>query len=224
MGGSDDPENIIELIIEDHAEAHKILYMKYGKWQDRVAWKSLSGQIGKEEILKEVLSNAGKEGAKKCKELGIGIFVDDPELKKYWASLQPMEVKIRGGKTSGKINAESGHCKNIAHLGGKASAGMKFWYNIETNEETRSFESPGEGWVRGIKMDRINIEQLIKQSSNRKNSFWIHNPNNGESKMVFEDEEIPSILASIQIPLEMSKNAIHRTNSLPIGNGVIEFK
>ena len=40
----------------------------------------------------------------------------------------------------------------------------------------------------------------------------------------FEDEEIPSILASIQIPLEMSKNAIHRTNSLPIGNGVIEFK
>jgi len=121
MGGTDDPENLIELTIEEHAEAHRKLYEKYGKWQDRVAWKSLSGQIGKEEIIKEVLSNAGKQGAEKCKELKLGIFTEDNELKKYWSSLQPIEARIQGGKTAGKQNAESGHCQRIAHLGGKAS-------------------------------------------------------------------------------------------------------
>lgn len=191
MGGSDDPENLIELTIEEHAEAHRILYEQHGRWQDRLAWRALSGQIGKEEILKELLSNAGKEGVKKMKKLKLGLFTEDKELKKYWASFQPIEAKIRGGKTSGGQNAESGHCKNISHLGGKASAGMKFWYNPFTSEETRSFESPGKDWIHGVNIERVNIEQLRKQSSNRKDSFWIHNPYTGESKMIFNHGEIP---------------------------------
>lgn len=191
MGGTDDSDNLVELTIEDHAEAHRLLYEKYGKWQDRLAWKALSGQIGKEEIIKELLSNAGKLGAKKCMDENLGIFTEDKELKKYWASLQPIEAKIKGGKTSGNQNADSGHCKNIAHLGGKAAAGMTFWYNSNTGEETRSFKSPGEDWIHGVRIERVNIEQLRKQASNRKDSFWIHNPDTGESKMVFSEEEIP---------------------------------
>ena len=44
MGGSDDPSNIIELSIEEHAEVHKKLYEQYGKKEDLCAWKGLSGQ------------------------------------------------------------------------------------------------------------------------------------------------------------------------------------
>jgi HNH endonuclease. len=51
MGGSDDPSNIIELTVEEHAAAHKELYEKYGKEEDKFAWLGLSGQIGKEEIV-----------------------------------------------------------------------------------------------------------------------------------------------------------------------------
>ena len=29
MGGTDDPSNLIELTVEEHAEAHKILFEKY---------------------------------------------------------------------------------------------------------------------------------------------------------------------------------------------------
>ena len=192
MGGSDNPENLIELTIEEHAEAHRLLYEKYGKWQDKLAWRALSGQIGKEEIIRELLSNAGREGAKKCKEINLGIFIDNKEIKRYWASLQPIESKIKGGKTSGKQNAESGHCAKIAHLGGKAASGMTFWYNTTTGEETKSFESPGQDWEPGVNMERVNIDCLRNQAGNRKNSFWIHNPETSESKMIFTEEEIPN--------------------------------
>lgn len=44
MGGSDAEENIAILSIEDHAEAHRNLYESYGKIEDFIAWKCLSGK------------------------------------------------------------------------------------------------------------------------------------------------------------------------------------
>lgn len=49
-GGSDDPSNIIELTIEDHAEAHRLLYEQYGRVEDLCAWKGLSGQWNRLQI------------------------------------------------------------------------------------------------------------------------------------------------------------------------------
>jgi len=43
-GGTDDPSNLIELTIEEHAEAHRILYETHGRWQDKMAYLCLSGQ------------------------------------------------------------------------------------------------------------------------------------------------------------------------------------
>ena len=48
---------LIEYTIEEHANEHKRLYMKYGHWKDKLAWKGLSGQIDKEEIIKEIYKN-----------------------------------------------------------------------------------------------------------------------------------------------------------------------
>ena len=53
-GGTDNPENIVELTIEEHAEAHRKLYEEHGRWQDMLAWKGLSGQIGKDELIQEM--------------------------------------------------------------------------------------------------------------------------------------------------------------------------
>ena len=53
-GGTDDSSNLVELTLEEHAQAHKELYEKYGRWEDKVAWKGLAGMIGKEEIISEV--------------------------------------------------------------------------------------------------------------------------------------------------------------------------
>jgi|1_EtaG_2_1085319.scaffolds.fasta_scaffold47147_3 hypothetical protein len=53
-GGTDEPTNLIKLTIDEHAEAHRVLYEKHNRWQDKLAWKSLSGMIDKEEILWEI--------------------------------------------------------------------------------------------------------------------------------------------------------------------------
>lgn len=56
MGGSDDPSNLIELTIEEHADAHRKLYEKYGYHQDMIAWKALSGQITNSEAARLAIS------------------------------------------------------------------------------------------------------------------------------------------------------------------------
>ena len=60
-GGTDDPSNLIELTVEEHAEAHRVLFEQYGKKEDELAWKGLSGIIGKEELLHELFVHAGKK-------------------------------------------------------------------------------------------------------------------------------------------------------------------
>jgi len=60
MGGTDDSDNLIELTVEDHAEAHRKLFEEHGHWQDYVAWQGLSGLISKEQLVKRLQSEAAK--------------------------------------------------------------------------------------------------------------------------------------------------------------------
>ena len=68
-GGSDDPSNLVFLCVEEHAEAHRKLFEEYGRWQDELAWKTLSGIIGKEEAVRlaGVKANQGKKHSESSK-------------------------------------------------------------------------------------------------------------------------------------------------------------
>ena len=68
IGWTDDPSNLIELTIDEHAEAHKILYETYGRWQDKVAWMGLAKMVGKEEHIYMLLSE-GKKGIPRSEEV-----------------------------------------------------------------------------------------------------------------------------------------------------------
>lgn len=48
-GGSDDEDNLVDLTVEEHAEAHRLLWEKYGSKWDYIAWKTLSGRMTNEE-------------------------------------------------------------------------------------------------------------------------------------------------------------------------------
>ena len=65
MGGTDGPSNLVELTVRQHALAHKKLYKEHGKWEDKIAYEMLSGQINKYEAQQQVrrLANLGNKNA-----------------------------------------------------------------------------------------------------------------------------------------------------------------
>lgn len=72
MGGSDEPSNITVLTVEEHAKAHKLLWEKYGKKEDYLAFNCLSGQISKKEIWMEKSKLGGLSLKGKKKPDGFG--------------------------------------------------------------------------------------------------------------------------------------------------------
>jgi len=77
MGGSDDPENLVRLTIQEHAEAHKKLWETYNKEEDRIAWKMLSGQISPYQATMEAIKNSSR---KTCIKRNLE---DNPMWNKY---------------------------------------------------------------------------------------------------------------------------------------------
>ena len=78
MGGSDDPENLVKLTVEEHAEAHRLLYEKYGEKGDLWAWKGLAGITPRQDLIREIMYEAGIRGNKVFTER----YHNDPE----WAA------------------------------------------------------------------------------------------------------------------------------------------
>lgn len=67
MGGSDDPSNLKLVTVEQHAEEHRLLWEKYGKKEDFIAWQALSGNISSEEARVEAVK-AANTGRKQTEE------------------------------------------------------------------------------------------------------------------------------------------------------------
>ena len=102
MGGTDNPSNLIELTIEEHAEAHRLLYEKYGRVQDRRAWMGLSKMMTGKEIINEILrAPKSEEHKRKISEAHKG-------------KPKPWMIGTRNGAgNAGKPKSEE-HKKNIA--------------------------------------------------------------------------------------------------------------
>lgn len=98
MGGSNDLSNIIELTVEEHAEAHRLLWFNHGCIEDRIAWLCLSGRV----ITDEDRILLAKSGFKK--------FMSDPTKKSIW------KLKISKSRKNQIITEE--HKRNIS-LGNK---------------------------------------------------------------------------------------------------------
>ena len=88
MGGSDDPSNIVMLTVEEHAEAHRILYETYGRWQDKLAWLGLSNMIGKDKLIDEMYKN------RRVNRTSCTNFMTEEEIIKWKMNMS----KVRKGK------------------------------------------------------------------------------------------------------------------------------
>jgi hypothetical protein len=80
MGGTNDPSNLVELSVEEHADAHRVLYETHGLWQDYVAWQGLSKLMTREDAVALMLKEAGKKGVRSRAATNLGKKYDTTEI------------------------------------------------------------------------------------------------------------------------------------------------
>lgn len=185
MGGTDDPENLIELTIEQHADAHRKLFEEYGHWQDYVAWQGLAGLISKEELVKRIQSEAGKARIEKYGNPFSGVrtwgnFALNEEFRKHVSSLANTPEAIAKKK---KTMAERSHQK-----GDKNSQAGSKWCVEETASDLSSrkkFKDVPVGWI-------TTTEWKDKRKNKTNNAYGRHWYNDG-SKNFYLKESDPMI-------------------------------
>lgn len=162
MGGSNDASNIVELTVEEHAEAHRKLYEKFGHLQDKLAWQGLLGLISTVDIV-YALQSEGMKGPNNpmygkpapnrgVKRPGVGgrkkgtKWSDDERQKKMMLrQTDEFQEKMK------KIYSDPERNKKIsvAQKGRVGAAQGKKWYNNGKEEKYFIAEQQPQGWARG---------------------------------------------------------------------------
>lgn len=186
MGGSDDLDNIIELSISEHAEAHRKLYEEQGKWQDRVAWLGLSGLItsaeARYEAIKESMTGSsnpmwGKPAPNRgAKRPGVG---GRKKGTKWSEEERKTQERVRSVPGYHDFLKDPVRCKAIgdAHRGRSGHSAGKKWYN--NGLEEKYSDDPIEGW---------NIGRLNMTNQGKIGLVWF---NNGVINKQFKDGTQP---------------------------------
>ena len=118
-GGTDDPENLIRVTIEEHAELHFARYLEHGERGDWIAALTLSGQMTHAEAIAEARREFIRQNPKHHSLAGQ-----------------------RGGKAPASEKAKQVAAETAQKLGKKP------WWNNGLNNK-RSYTCPGEGYVPG---------------------------------------------------------------------------
>jgi len=74
MGGSNEPENLVEVTLTQHTMFHFCNYQLWGNEEDFIAWRGLSNQIDLDQIKLEAMVLGAKKAGQKNKENGTGFF------------------------------------------------------------------------------------------------------------------------------------------------------
>jgi len=164
MGGTDHPDNLVELTVHEHAEAHRVLYEQYGKEEDRIAWLALCGQITHEEVvqlgkklgrqktdemlLKKYGENWRKIIARKGNDRLLEIIKQDPSFLKRVAS-RSFLGKTHKEESKRKIGVKnSEHQKGI----GNSQYGTCWITNGIKNAKVKKDAPIPDGWWKGRKI------------------------------------------------------------------------
>jgi hypothetical protein len=100
-GGSDSPENIALLTVEEHAEAHRQLFLQFGRWEDELAYKGLLGLVTKEEATRIVNSHTARKtftGVAKSEEQKRRISESNRGKHQHHGQANPMHGKRHSEK------------------------------------------------------------------------------------------------------------------------------
>ena len=125
MGGTNDPSNLVEVTVEQHALLHKQLWEDLGHQEDYIAWRCLSGQITHQEAIRESVRLAAFRSRGKKKKPAS-------EERKKNISLAKKGKKINYPKTRKSRSAED---KKV--VSDKMKGKSNHFYGKKHTEETK---------------------------------------------------------------------------------------
>ena len=153
MGGSDDPSNLIELTVEEHADAHRKLWEQYSNIKDYCAWKGLSGQIGKEEIVRLLMDPTGRVHTEETKQKMSEAHKGKPK------HTEESKEKLRQFRTGMKLSEE--HKAKIS----KSLEGNTYMVGKKLSDETKKkISEAGKGNTNASKNPTVSEEEREKRS------------------------------------------------------------
>jgi hypothetical protein len=165
MGGTDNPSNLVEVTVEEHALAHKRLYEKYRKREDYISWKSLEGQINQTELqyYRSRLGGLKNKGKTKSEEHKRKIALANLGKKLSKNTKEKISIAQTGQNNSMYGKKRSQHYKKVT----QSLAMKKAWYKKKTKnryaliellaqkrqERNREFSQPSLCLIKGGKND-----------------------------------------------------------------------
>ena len=176
MGGTDAPDNLIEVTVKQHAMFHFCNYQLWGNEYDMLAWKALSGQISFDDATYQAMK-IGSDKARAVQQERL----KDPEYRKRWsdtrkelwkkeeyratilASLKKSQPKASALGNSPEANEKRKESfKKIDHQQGEKNSmyGM-MWITDGTREGSRRIPK-GDPIPDGFRRGRVNPKNYIK--------------------------------------------------------------
>lgn len=185
IGGTDDPSNIVELTVEEHADAHRLLYEEHGRVQDKVAWMGLAKLAPMKELIAELqretkLGDKNPMYGKPAPNRGVSRpGVGGRKVGTKWSDAereQKMLQRSQDGYYDYLKSPERAKKISQATIGRKGSATGKTWFN-NSIVETYAEECP-EGYSKG----------RLSRPSSKKGLLWY---TDGEINKQYRDGEQP---------------------------------
>lgn len=155
-GGTNAKENLVEVSVTQHAMFHYCNWRLWNEKEDWLAWKGLTGEVGKEEIVKAMRLKGAKSGLATMHERLKILRSEDSAFvereKKRLRKLQPTGVEAALSPESRQKRLAS--FKRIKHQSGESNSqhGTMWITNGETNRKIRKTEPIPEGYYKGRKL------------------------------------------------------------------------
>jgi hypothetical protein len=156
MGGTDEKSNLVKVTVTQHAMFHWCNWQLWGNKEDWLAWRGLTGEVGKEEIIHELRMKASEKGVKAMLKKQRFLFDNDPEFleraRRHAVSILPKAWEASVTKEARKKRIES--FKRIQHQRGETNSqyGTMWITNGETNKKIKKNEPIPEGYFPGRKL------------------------------------------------------------------------
>lgn len=163
-GGTNDPSNLVEISLTQHAMFHFCEWQLHRKRADYVAWKRLVGNLNDEELVHQKLIMGGENGGRKTKELGLGIFALSKEERS--------KISKRSGKIGGRKGGISRSEKKINACRENIKKAVKVFMENDTPEKAKE---------RGIKGNKSQREKFENEGRTIAEQKWIVTTPNGET-------------------------------------------